>query len=135
VSITREENADYGRKYKLAKKRAVLALYGSKCNRCGFSDERALQIDHVWGDPELPRNAYGRGSTGLYIKILQGSVPKEDYQCLCSNCNWIKRAESIVEHNTRAKSRKLVVILKSTALAVDQKHHKYGAQHHIGGLA
>lgn len=69
---------------------------GGRCVRCGFSDIRALQVDHVngHGRRELAtvtsRNAY-------YKTVL---AHPERYQLLCANCNWIKRAEN-AEHRWR----------------------------------
>lgn len=80
-------------------KRKVFALYGSKCAICGFSDPRALQIDHINGMQGKSRS-FRRSGAQLYSAILQGKVPKEECQCLCANCNWIKRFER-VEHLQR----------------------------------
>ncbi len=101
----KEPGADikYSKDFRLRKKREVLALYGSVCARCGFCDERALQIDHIKGHPIKKANEYGRGGTGLYIAIINGAVPKEDYQCLCANCNWIKRYENSTEFTHHKK--------------------------------
>jgi RNase P subunit RPR2 len=71
---------------------AVLSLLGNKCAGCGFSDKRALQIDHVNG---------GGSKQGRELKMHRGvkfyklvlSNKNEDYQLLCANCNWIKRIE------------------------------------------
>lgn len=65
----------------------VFDLLGRKC-RCGFSDMRALQIDHVNGGGY--RESQKRTGTQFYRHVLKN--PK-DYQTLCANCNWIKRAE------------------------------------------
>lgn len=66
----------------------VLEQYDNKCNRCGFVDSRALQIDHVYGGGNK-EHAVIRNS-GVYRRALK--QPKE-YQLLCANCNWIKKAE------------------------------------------
>jgi len=69
----------------------VYKLLSSKCNRCGFTDRRALQIDHVHGDGKSDRKKYT--SQSLYLKhILE--VKGKGYQILCANCNWIKRHEN-----------------------------------------
>jgi hypothetical protein len=81
------KSADYGRDIRLK----VIAKLGSRCVRCGFKDERALQVDHI----------YGGGRQHLKIirhldfmkAILQGRF-SEDVQLLCANCNWIKRSEN-----------------------------------------
>jgi predicted HNH restriction endonuclease len=67
----------------------VIQALGSKCKKCGFKDIRALQIDHINGGGH--REALNLTHAQLYKKILAGEMI--DYQCLCANCNWIKRDE------------------------------------------
>mgnify|MGYP001615616281 CR=1 FL=1 len=65
-----------------------------KCIRCGFSDRRALQIDHVNGGGLKEFRKLG------VFRILKQiiAMPKEEaisrYQILCANCNWIKKSEN-----------------------------------------
>ena len=68
----------------------LLDHFGRVCDRCGFNDERALQLDHVNGNG----NAESRkiGTYSVYVKAMQ--APKGEYQLLCANCNWIKRVEN-----------------------------------------
>lgn len=86
----REKVNAYKRKYELKKKNEVFDLLGRKCSVCGFSDERALQIDHVNGGGNKERKSM-RGKK-LYGHIL--SLGGVGYQILCANCNWIKRVEN-----------------------------------------
>jgi hypothetical protein len=83
----------YGNPLLLAKfdkmKEAVYNKLGNVCSRCGFSDKRALQIDHVYGGGI---KAGGNRGTYYYKEILEDNNGK--YQILCANCNWIKRAEN-----------------------------------------
>jgi len=69
------------------RKKAIEKL-GGKCAQCGFTDPRALQIDHVLGTDEKSRK---RGAT-LCRAVLEDQ--NGEYQLLCANCNWIKRAEN-----------------------------------------
>lgn len=64
-------------------------ILGDKCIRCGFSDIRALQIDHINGGgcKELKKLT----SPGVYRKVIKYAT---GYQLLCANCNWIKRFEN-----------------------------------------
>lgn len=78
---------------KTVRGRAIHAL-GGKCRRCGFSDTRALQIDHV------NRNKRKESSYAAARKVLSGNTT--DYQLLCANCNWIKRAENGETRATKA---------------------------------
>jgi hypothetical protein len=78
-------------------KRRCFELYGSSCKRCGFTDFRALQIDHIQGVPRgmrrLKQNPH-RGGTRLYAAIVAGRYNQDEFQLLCANCNWIKRVEN-----------------------------------------
>lgn len=65
----------------------VLALFENKCGKCGFSDRRALQVDHVLGNGKQDKH---RGIP-MYKKVLADTTGM--YQLLCANCNWIKRHE------------------------------------------
>ena len=70
-------------------RKSVLAFLGGKCNRCGITDIRVLQVDHVNGGGNQERKQL-RGSWHLYENILQ-TLDNKNYQLLCANCNWIKR--------------------------------------------
>ena len=73
---------------------AALEGLGGKCVKCGFSDKRALQVDHIDGNGckerrEKKFNGYA------YKAILESFLRGENrYQLLCANCNWIKRVEN-----------------------------------------
>ena len=84
----REANKRSKRKFRLA----AIKLLGSKCIRCGFTDLRALQIDHVKGDGGDERRRLGRNGHQINKRVL--AVNGEGYQLLCANCNWIKRTEN-----------------------------------------
>ena len=66
-------------------------LGGYQCVRCGFTDSRALQIDHIFGNgKEMSLNK--SGVIDFYID--NPDIAYEELQILCANCNWIKRAEN-----------------------------------------
>lgn len=83
-----QEAGAYWRK---TKKMALEAL-GGKCVRCGFTDERALQFDHVNGGGVKDKKA----TTRQYHKVIIESFlnGENKFQILCANCNWIKRFEN-----------------------------------------
>ena len=65
-----------------------------KCMRCGFSDIRALQIDHVNGGGNLENSRIGNGKVQRQILQMPQQEAYSKYQILCANCNWIKRSEN-----------------------------------------
>ena len=64
-------------------------LLGNQCKRCGFSDARALQLDHIDGGGRKKRK--GIGPTKFYHYVLDHP---DEFQVLCANCNTIKRIEN-----------------------------------------
>jgi len=74
-------------------KETLIGLMGNVCCKCGFSDSRALQIDHINGGGIKERKAY---NTKDFVRIVIASLNKNEnkYQLLCTNCNWIKRHEN-----------------------------------------
>jgi hypothetical protein len=72
-------------------KKLVLKKLGNKCKKCGFTDDRVLQVDHVNNDGFKERRNKISGA-GLYRKVLKDK--NNVYQLLCANCNWIKRLEN-----------------------------------------
>ena len=82
----------YSRNQYRERKREIVERLGGQCVECGFSDFRALTIDHKEGSGNAERKAYG----WKYLKILFRLSPdalRAKYQCLCSNCNAIKEFE------------------------------------------
>lgn len=77
-------------------KKALFAMFGDKCALCGFSDPRALQIDHVYGCPVsvADRRKHHEGGITFWKQILRGERDRSLYQLLCANCNWIKRHQN-----------------------------------------
>jgi len=92
ILAERKKNSKrYNKKQReLSKKWRIKAIefLGGKCIRCGFSDIRALQIDHINGGG----NHDFAGSKTFHKKVIQDN--KKTFQLLCANCNWIKRAEN-----------------------------------------
>lgn len=70
------------------KMREVHRLLGGVCAHCGFSDPRALQVDHVDGGGNAERRRIGQHQ--VMKRVLAG---EPGYQLLCANCNWIKLHE------------------------------------------
>jgi hypothetical protein len=88
--VTFRENSN--RYYWRARNNVIKAL-GNKCAKCGYSDARALQVDHVNGGGVRERKLNGWAPTKFYNDIAENPDPTK-WQLLCANCNWIKRHEN-----------------------------------------
>ena len=93
----KKRNPEYPKRKWQNVKSVVFDLYGRKCVRCGFSDMRALQLDHVKDDGNLNRIRKRDGkrvtkTQPAWYDAMKSYRP-EKYQILCANCNWIKRHE------------------------------------------
>lgn len=106
LEIKRIKQREYRAKYpnkvresqrlsKLKTKNEIHLMLGGECIKCGFSDTRALQIDHIKGGGYKERKGYNTNPKEYYRNILKSIKNKENkYQLLCANCNWIKRFEN-----------------------------------------
>jgi len=74
----------------------IIEILGGKCVRCGETDMRCLQVDHVNGGGNKERRNTGNNNSKLYRRMLEHP---EDYQLLCANCNWKKRYENNERYN------------------------------------
>ena len=84
----REKCLEYHKKTNHKRRLETLILAGGiKCVKCGFSDWRALQVDHINGGGSKNR------LDSLKLKVDIKKSPQK-YQILCANCNWIKRYEN-----------------------------------------
>ena len=91
----KEKVREKQREEKQKKKLEIHLLLGSICIKCGFSDSRALQIDHINGGGYTERKLYPTNPKKYYSDILKSIKNNENkYQLLCANCNWIKRFEN-----------------------------------------
>jgi hypothetical protein len=83
------------RRYREKLRITLLALIGNKCARCGFSNTRALEIDHIDNDGSIERKKFGhyRAEWNYYIKNPD-EIPNS-LQILCCNCNKIKYFETL----------------------------------------
>jgi len=85
-----QKKLKHNREYACRLRTAVFDILGARCSKCGFSDIRALQIDHINGGGSKQRKV--NGGRYIYSLVLRNiEEGKNDYQILCANCNWIKR--------------------------------------------
>lgn len=78
----------------------------AKCQRCGFSDIRALSMDHIDGSGSRHRKKMPGTSIYRWLKIH--GFP-EGLQVLCMNCQFIKRIEN-EEYNRSGRPRRLLEV-------------------------
>ena len=71
----------------------IIELLGGECVNCGYSDSRALQIDHVNGGGSRERYSFSCNSTYMTHVLMKVESGSADYQILCANCNSIKMRE------------------------------------------
>lgn len=81
-------------------KQKVFRYYCKKekpeCQKCGYSDIRALCLDHMDGDGNLHRQEDNQArGINLYKKLYKNNFKsKYNFQVLCFNCNQIKITEN-----------------------------------------
>ncbi len=101
----REKNRLKKRAYNALERVEVLKHYSPNliCVRCGFSDLRALSLDHIKGGGNKERIRLRRRGVNFYRWLKQNGYPNI-YQVLCMNCQFIKRHENGEERKPRVKS-------------------------------
>src|SRR5690606_22318669 len=68
---------------KKAIRNAMIELLGGKCVKCGFSDIRALQIDHVNGGGTIERRKFNNNHHNMLLKYLENvEMAKQKLQLL-----------------------------------------------------
>ena len=91
IRKTLEDRRNYIKEYTRIARVEALTYYGGgklACVKCGFSDIRALSIDHKNNSGAMHRKKIGRTSI---CRWLRSNHYPEGYQTLCMNCQWIKR--------------------------------------------
>lgn len=96
LRLTRERAA------KAALKHEVIVAYGGKCACCGEDNELLLTIDHINNDGKQHREELGTRpeteSRTLYRWLRRNHFPKDNFQCLCYNCNLGKAYYGVCPH-------------------------------------
>ncbi len=66
----------------------VAALLGGVCVKCGISDWRVLQVNHInGGGQKEQRRGRSEGRPHMYQDILTGRRSTDDLDLRCANCN------------------------------------------------
>lgn len=84
--------ARYARSVRRSIRLEIIEFLGGKCAKCGFSDERALHIDHIHGGGS--KEVAGGRLYSRWHRFIKSPTP-DIYQVLCANCNEIKRREQM----------------------------------------
>lgn len=94
-------------------RKKVIKRLGNKCIKCGFDNYLALNIDHINGGGNKDRK--NNGQFGFYKKLLNLSDEQlhKEYQCLCSNCNQIKKYEDFEWYMTPDRYNEIVENIKN----------------------
>jgi hypothetical protein len=92
--------SDYSGEVYAGLRRAVIAGYGGACKTCGFTDARALHVDHVHDDGAAERRSVV--AIQRLRRIIRDQFPAS-YQLLCANCNSIKAHQSGLFSRTRRR--------------------------------
>ena len=74
----------------LTLKEPIFERLGKVCIQCGYSNQGALQIDHINGGGSEHRRQI-TGPSKYYQEILADPLIEEHYQILCANCNQLKK--------------------------------------------
>ena len=106
LDLTRDSQNESAKRCKARIRKQIIDKHGGKCARCGFGDDRALQIDHVNGGGGKDRSSFA--SQWSYLRhVLADESGK--FQILCANCNAIKRIEKKEHRVAETYSRNMPV--------------------------
>ncbi len=89
-------------------RRRVFKLLGDQCQRCGFDDERALQLHHSNRDGKKHRGR--KGSTVAYYRQLIREIKTDSskIELLCANCHAIEHWIPDSEYTPGKSKRRLI---------------------------
>ena len=85
----RDVRNEWARLYRRKNKELVINHYSEGsccCTHCGYSDMRALQIDHIDGGGEDHRRGIRQD---FYVWLIKNDYPL-GFQVLCANCQIVK---------------------------------------------
>jgi len=124
-------------KRRLKIRAAILEAYGnSKCARCGCTDTRVLDLDHIGGGGNTHRRQLGANVNFYNTLYIQGFPDKDKYRILCRNCNWIayleqKEQRRPVQYSGRNKWPTSVMIRAVELVTDGRKPNGVGAKEAI----
>jgi hypothetical protein len=87
-----DEHREYQRDYMKKLRERLINSLGSECVRCGNTDIRCLQVDHIDGGGTKDYRSRITYNGSVFYAIHPEKIDNK-LQVLCANCNWIKRYE------------------------------------------
>jgi hypothetical protein len=87
----KEERRLASKRNRLKNRTLILNHYGNACARCGITDSRILDLNHINRNGAEERRKYNR--INLNSIVINSGYP-DTYNLLCRNCNWIDYLES-----------------------------------------
>jgi ribosomal protein S27AE len=85
----KDAQKQYRKRYNAELRRKALSIVGFVCTKCGYADERALCLDHIFDDGAAHRKEMKTGAAYYWI-INNPTEAVKRLQTLCANCNQIK---------------------------------------------
>lgn len=89
-------------------RKAVIEAYGGKCACCGEAHEEFLSIDHINGNGSRHRKSLSKrgakSATPFYLWLKRNGFPKDEYRCLCMNCNFARGYRGYCPHERERPS-------------------------------
>ena len=80
--------------YESLKEKLFEILGGKICSSCGFKDERALGISHIYDDQSSDSTRRGGYASSWGKYISEPALAREELKVLCLNCNKIMQPMS-----------------------------------------
>lgn len=75
------------RKYSQSIRKHTIQQYGCKCNRCGYSDWRALEFDHIKDNGKEHRETIGHNIEQWLKRFNYPNLDSVNLQLFCVNCH------------------------------------------------
>jgi hypothetical protein len=112
----------------------MFTMYGASCALCGYTDKRALSLDHIAGGGSIERRKLG--AVGSFRVALVAFRP-DKYRVLCMNCQFIEKArmhEARSEAHLRQKEQRAAEMALWPTARKRPRGEGRGAQIEIGGV-
>ena len=75
------------KEYRAKIRAEFIEAYGGKCQCCGESEPKFLELDHSDNSGAMHRKVTGTRGWRMYQLLKDAGGPKDRYRLLCSNCN------------------------------------------------